>query len=192
MSIPPFTPKDTLLLCVDMQPKFIAAVQHGIRIRQRCEFAVAAAVGLGLPVAFTEQVPQKLGTTAPELLGLAPQASVWGKNAFSALADDGIRDALLRQRNVGHLLLCGIETPVCIYQTAISAIAEGLQITVLSDAVGARRDDDARTCLEALTRESVHVLPAETVFYALLHDVNHPFFRGYTKLVKQHDVIAEP
>jgi nicotinamidase-related amidase len=184
-------PDDTLLLCVDMQPKFIAAVQIGLRVRRRCEFAVAAATGLGMPVAFTEQVPQKLGNTAPELLDLAPQASVWGKNTFSALADDGIRDAVLRQRDVEHILLCGIETPVCIYQTAIAALSEGLQITVLSDAVGARRDDDARTCLDALQREGVHVLPAETVFYSLLHDVGHPFFRGYTTLVKVHAVVAD-
>lgn len=192
MSVPPYSiPQDTLLLCIDMQPKFIAAVQHGFRVRRRCEFAVAAAAGMGVPVAFTEQAPQKLGATAPELLELAPQRSVWGKNTFSALADEGIRDALLRHREVGHLLLCGIETSVCIYQTAIAGIAEGLQITVLSDAVGARREDDARTCLDALKRAGVHVLPAETVFYSLLHDIGHPFFRGYTQLVKLHDVVAD-
>ena len=190
MSLPPHIPEDTLLLCVDMQPKFIAAVQHGLQVRRRCEFAVAAAVGIGVPVAFTEQVPQKLGGTAPELLELAPRSSVWGKNCFSALADERIRHAVLRQR-VEHILLCGIETPVCIYQTAISALAEGVQITVLSDAVGARREDDASTCLDALKRAGVNVLPAETVFYSLLHDVSHPFFRGYTNLVKLHGVVAD-
>ena len=190
-SASPFVPDDTLLLCVDMQPKFIAAVPHGFRARRRCEFAVSAAVGIGIPVAFTEQVPQKLGNTAPELLDLAPQASVWGKNTFSALADEGIRDALLRQRDVQHILLCGIETPICVYQTAISALAEDLQVTILSDAIGARREGDARACLDALARRGVHVLPAETVFYALLRDVTHPYFRGYTQLVKLHDAMPE-
>ena len=191
MQHPPTIPDDTLLLCVDMQPKFIAAVQHGFRVRRRCEFAVSAACGIGVPVGFTEQVPQKLGNTAPELLELAPQAPVWGKNSFSALADEGIRDALLRQRDIQHVLLCGIETPVCIYQTAVSALAEGLHVTVLSDAIGARREDDARTCLDALKREGIHVLPAETVFYSLLGDVRHPYFRAYTQLVKLHDVVAD-
>jgi nicotinamidase-related amidase len=177
---------DTLLLCVDMQPKFIAAMQEGAMVRRRCEFAVASAVGIGLPVAFTEQVPQKLGPTATELLELAPHASVWSKKTFSALADEGIRDAVLEQRNVQHILLCGIETSVCIYQTAIAALADGLQVTVLSDAVGARRADDARVCLEALTRSGVHILPSETVFYSLLRDIDHPFFRSYTQLVKNY------
>jgi len=185
MSTPPFSvPDDAFLLCLDMQPKFIAAVIDGFAVRRRCEFAVAAANGLGIPVAFTEQVPQKLGGTAPELAGLAPRAAVWPKNTFSALADDGIRDALLRQRDVQHLLLCGIETPICVYQTATAALADGLQVTVLSDAVGARRADDARTCLDALARAGAHVLPSETVFYALLHEVGHPFFRTFTQLVK--------
>ncbi len=175
-----------MLLCIDMQPVFVSAVTNGARVQRRCEFAIAAALGLGLPVAFTEQVPQKLGGTAPELLALAFGAPVFGKNAFSALADDGIRDTLLRDRGVEHLLLCGLETSVCIYQTALDARAAKLQVTILSDAVGARRPDDASFCLEALVHAGVHVLPSETVFYSLLHDVKHPFFKAYTQLVKSH------
>lgn len=179
-------PHDALLLCVDMQPGFIAAIQESEGVTRRCAFAIAAAHGLGLKVAFTEQVPQKLGRTAPELLALAPDAPCWSKEAFSSLADDGIRDQLLGQLGIQHLILCGIETPVCIYQTAVRALADGLQVTLLSDAVGARRPDDARTVLEALARSGAHVLPSETVFYALLRDARHPFFRAYTHLVKEY------
>lgn len=155
-------------------------------VQRRCAFAIAAAHGLGIPVAFTEQVPAKLGATSPALLALAPGAAVWAKQTFSALADEGIRDALLRERGVRHLLLCGIETPVCVYQTAVAALAEGIQVTLLSDALGARRPDDARRCLEALARAGAHVLPSETIFYAMLGDVVHPFFKAYTQLVKSH------
>ncbi len=179
-------PAGVLLLCIDMQPIFVQAITHGPRVQRRCEFAIAAAHGLGLPVAFTEQVPQKLGGTAPELLALAFGAPVFGKNAFSALADDGIRDALLRDRGVEHLLLCGIETSVCVYQTALDALAAKVAVTVLSDAIGARRPDDADYCLDALARAGAHVLPSEAVFYSLLHDVKHPFFKAYTQLVKSH------
>lgn len=180
------SPDGVLLLCIDMQPVFIKAIADGARVQRRCEFAIAAAHGLGLPVAFTEQVPQKLGGTAPELLALAFGAPVFGKNTFSAFADDGISDALLRDRGVEHLLLCGLEMPVCVYQTAVGARAAKLQVTVLSDAVGARRSDDAAACLEALARAGVNVLPSEAVFYAMLHDVKHPFFKAYTQLVKSH------
>ncbi len=169
-----------------MQPKFVAAMNDGTMVQRRCEFAVAAAQGLGVPVAFTEQVPEKLGGTVAGLRTLAPGAPVWAKQTFSALADDAIRAAILETHRARHLILCGIETPVCVYQTAVAALAEGLQVTVLSDAVGARRPEDARVCLEALIRAGAHVLPSESVFYALLHDVAHPFFKAYTQLVKSH------
>lgn len=181
------TPADgTLLLCIDVQPVFVRAVAEGARLQRRCEFAVAAATGLGLPVAFTEQVPQKLGGTAVELLAAAPGAAIFPKDTFSALADDATRTALLEERKVEHLLLCGLETPICVYQTAIAALAEGLHVTLLSDAIGARRPDDAAACLAALRHAGAHVLPSETVFYALLRDVRHPFFKAYTQLVKSH------
>lgn len=177
-------PNDTMLLCIDMQPVFIRAVVDGEYVQRRCQFALSVATGLGLPVMFTEQVPEKLGTTEPLLLAAAPSAAALGKRTFSALADDAIHHAILADGAIEHLLLCGIETPVCVYQTAIAARAHGLEVTILSDAVGARRPDDAGSCLKALAASGVHVLPSETVFYALLGHVGHPFFKSYTQLVK--------
>ena len=73
-----------------------------------------------------------------------------------------------------------------IYQTALAALASRYQVTVLIDAVAARRDDDAQAALAALARAGVNVLPAETVFYTMLHDATHPFFKAYTQLVKKY------
>ena len=179
----------TLLLAVDLQPAFLEAIPGGTRTLRRAAFAISAARGLGLGVAFTEQVPAKLGPTAPSLLALAPEALVFAKETFSALADDAIRAALLEKRSIDHLLLCGIETPICIHQTALDALRAGITVTLLSDAIGARRGDDAEVCLGALRAAGVHVMPSETVFYSLLGSARHPFFRDFTKLVKAH---AEP
>lgn len=182
--VPPIS--GALLLCLDLQPVFLRAVVDGARLSRRCEFAIAAAHGLGLPVVFTEQVPQKLGGTAPELLAIAVGTRVFGKETFSAFADEHIRRSLQDKSGIEHLLLCGLETSVCVYQTALDALAAGMQVTLLSDCVGARRTDDANACIAAMTRAGVHVLPAETVFYALLRGVKHPFFKAYTQLVKSH------
>lgn len=180
---PPPASGPVLLLCIDLQPAFLKAIPGADALVRRCAFAVQAAAGLGVDLVFTEQVPQKLGGTAPELLGLVPSPAVFGKNTFSALADDAIH-AAVRARGAEHLLLCGIETSVCVYQTAVDALAAGLQVTLLSDCLGARRPDDADVCLSALRHAGAHVLPSETVFYALLHDTRHPFFKTYTQLVK--------
>lgn len=174
-----------LLLCVDLQPAFLKVIADSDSVVKRCAFAIEAAAGFGIRVAFTEQLPRKLGGTAPELLALAPNADVHAKSSFSVFGDDGITDGL-RSLDIEHLILCGLETPVCIYQTALGALDVNLQVTVLSDAIGARRPADAAVCLGGLARAGIHLLPSETVFYALLHDAGHPFFKGFTQLVKKY------
>ena len=174
-----------LLLCIDLQPVFLRAMAESETIQRRCAFAIQSATGLEIPIVFTEQVPQKLGGTSPALTGLAAAPIVLAKTTFSALADPVIRDAIL-SRKPEHVLICGIETSVCVHQTALDALAAGLEVTLLSDCVGARRPDDARMCIDALIRAGVNVLPSETVFYSLLRDVNHAFFKRYTQLVKAH------
>lgn len=173
------------LLCIDLQPAFLAAIGDCQRVLGRCSFALEVAKGLGLPVVFTEQVPAKLGHTAGDLLTLAEKPAIFGKDAFSALGDPKV-SAHLKAGGTNHLLLCGIETPICVYQTARAARLAGYAVTLLSDCLGARRADDAATVLAQLRHDGCAVLPAETVFYALLHDAKHPFFRDYTKLVKKY------
>ncbi len=176
-----------LLLCLDLQPVFLRAVAHGAQVLGRCRFAVSSALGLGIPVAFTEQVPQKLGATDPSLLALVEAPEVHPKDAFSALAPGSPAHLLLTAGGrIEHLLLCGVETPVCVYQTAVDALQSSLSVTVLADCVGARREADARACLDALARAGAHILPAETVFYSILGGAAHPFFKAYTELVKKH------
>jgi nicotinamidase-related amidase len=171
------------LLAIDLQSTLLDIMSDAAGVRSRAGLALAAAHGLGIPVVFSEQVPAKLGPTLPALRKCAPDAKVFGKDTFSALSNEALA-AHLHEAGVEHLLLCGLETPVCVYQTALSALGFGMQVTVLSDAVGARRDADAAACFAALRHAGVHVLPVETVFYALLHDAGHPFFKPFTQLVK--------
>ncbi len=182
---PPAAADGALLLCLDMQPVFLRAVAEGAQVLKRCQFAVAAAVQLGMGVAFTEQVPEKLGATDAGLLALVKAPRIRAKQAFSACAA-GPGDLPALGGPPEHLLICGVETPVCVYQTAIDALQSGLLVTVLADCVGARRPDDARVCLEALARAGAHILPAETVFYSVLGSAEHPAFRAYTALVKHY------
>lgn len=183
----PETLRGAALLCLDMQPVFVRAVAGGAEVLRRCQFAVAAARLLGIPVAFTEQVPGKLGGTDPSLLALVEAPRVYAKDAFSALAAGGpLPGPLGPGGGAEHLLLCGVETPICVYQTAVDALQRGLAATILADCVGARREGDARLCLDALARAGAHILPAETVFYSILGGAGHPLFRPYTELVKKH------
>jgi nicotinamidase-related amidase len=181
------TAKGTVLLCLDIQPVFLKAVAGGDRFLDRCRFAVAAAAGLGIPVAFTEQVPAKLGATEATLSALAGKAEIHAKDAFSALAPGSLtRQRLLEGGATKHLVLCGLEMPICVYQTAVDALREGLAVTVLSDCVASRREDDSRVCLEAIAQAGARVLPSETVFYSIISHAQHPYFKAFTELVKKH------
>lgn len=175
----------TLLVCVDMQPIFLRAMADAVTLQKRCAFALSAAQGLGLPIIFSEQVPEKLGGTEASLLNLAPDAQVFAKNTFSIFANEAIRTAI-KAHSPERLLICGIETPVCVYQSVRDALQQNIPATILSDAISARRSNDAQDCLKALTRDGAEILPAETVFYAMLGSVQHPFFKPYTQLVKTH------
>lgn len=173
------------LLVVDVQPTFLRVMPEGDICLRRCLLAAASARLLGLPVLFTEQVPAKLGPTHPDLLLAAGEGrAVFGKTAFSAFGAPGLLEACGKAQ-VSQLLICGLEIPVCVYQTAMGALREGMGVTILSDAVTGRRPEDGRACLEALRAAGAHILPTETVFYALLGDATHPSFRVFTDLVKQ-------
>jgi nicotinamidase-related amidase len=173
------------LLVVDVQPTFLKAMAEGEVCLRRCRLAVEAARLLGMPVLFTEQVPAKLGPTHSDLLAAAGEGrAVFGKTAFSAFGAPGLTEAFAKTK-VSHLLICGLEIPVCVYQTATDALREGMGVTILSDAVIGRRPADGQACLEALRAAGAHVLPTETVFYAMLGDATHPRFRVFTELVKQ-------
>lgn len=173
------------LLVVDVQPTFLKAMPDADACLRRCSLAVGAARLLGIPVFFTEQVPAKLGGTHPDLLQAAGEgAVVVGKTAFSALAGEGLAEKLAEQ-GIDNLLICGLEGPVCVYQTAVDALRQEMGVTLLADAITARRAADQDTCFSMLRHHGVAILPVETVFYAMVRDAQSPHFRAFTELVKR-------
>jgi nicotinamidase-related amidase len=82
-------------------------------------------------------------------------------------------------------LICGLEGPVCVYQTAVDALRQEMGVTLLADAITARRPADQETCFAMLRHHGVTILPVESVFYAMVRDAQAPHFRTFTELVKQ-------
>ncbi len=175
----------TQLLCLDFQPTLLAAIPDRDLLLRRTSLLISAAKVLGIPIAFTAQVPQKLGGTDPALLALVDHPVLYEKTTFSALADDALRDCLQAQDR-SHLLLCGIETSICVYQTALDALNSQFQVTLLTDATAGRRPADTSAALAELARHGVHLLPVETIIYSILGTATHPHFKAITQLVKKH------
>lgn len=173
------------LLVIDVQPAFLKVIPNAEALLQRLRFSLSVANLFGFPVLFTEQVPDKLGGTEESLVKLAPSAPRLAKQRFSATGAEGF-NSWVSGHGIEHFLITGIETPICVYQTAISLIRDDQEVTLLTDCVGARRPDDGRNALKFLSHSSAHCLPSETVFYSLLESAEHPLFRDYTRLVIHH------
>ena len=152
----------------------------------RASFVLETCELLGIPVYLSEQVPEKLGPTIPELLEKASSPFVFGKSDFSAWKSAEFQDKL-REDEISHLLIGGIETTICVYQTIIEARSDDMAVTLLSDVIDCRRPQDAAPVIRTLQDHQTLHLPSETVFYSILQDVNHPAFRDYTKLVKNYN-----
>ena len=175
------------LLAVDLQPAFLDVMQDGVSMKGRCLFALEVAALLEIPVFFTEQYPEKLGTTDEQVKTAAgTNAQYYSKTTFSAFGAKGLAEELTG-KGVQHLLLMGLEVPICIYNTALEASAREISCTLLSDCMSARRKADIEVCLDFLRgRTDCHILPSETVFYSLIRDAKDPLFRDFTKLVKKY------
>lgn len=176
------------LLVIDAQDTFIDTLPEKDAFITRCAFAIDAAQTLGIKTLFTEQAPDKLGPTNASLLKRAANPKVFHKNCFSALNAPRIEE-FLRDNEIYHLIACGLETPICVYQTGLQAVDEDIDVTFMADALGSRRVEDANLALQALRELGCQILPTETVFYSLIGDATHPRFRDFSLLVK---AFSEP
>ena len=172
------------LLLIDFQEKFLQVIPNQEILIKRTCFALKAAKLLSISIGVTEQLPDKLGGTTTELSKFwNSKTHIFKKSTFSALEAEGI-SRWLETKQIDHLLIAGIESSVCVYQTAVQALNLGLGVTILSDCISERRIEDRSPILEQLLTMQAHVLPSETVFYSLLGNTTHPKFREFTQLVK--------
>ena len=173
------------LLILDVQDSFLKVIPDSKTFTRRVQFCLEVAQLFGLPILFTEQRPDVLGGTRDEVLDLAPSATRIAKTGFSAFSEPAVSE-WTQTNDLDHLLITGLETPICVYQSVLDAIGENLAVTVFSDAVSCRRTEDSAFVFEAFKAQDVHVLPSETVFYSILRDSKHPSFKEFTGLVKKY------
>ena len=169
---------------MDMQAKLLDAVNTSEELKRSMILKVEIMKALGVPACLTEQVPEKLGSTMPEIINHCQDYPIFKKSSFSAFGCDQFNQ-WIKDCNISHLLVSGIETPICIYQTSIDALRENLKVTIISDCIGARRGKDAETIIHQLRSFGCYVVPLESVIYAILRDSSHENFRTISKMVSQ-------
>jgi nicotinamidase-related amidase len=168
------------LVVVDVQEAFRPAVLDFEQVAGNVATLVRGAQILGLPVLVTEQYPKGLGRTVPEVAEHLEGAEPLEKVCFSAAEADGFGEALDRDQ----VLLCGIETHVCVNQTAEDLIAQGRAVHVAQDAVTSRTADNRALGLHKMERSGATVTSVETALFELLGKAGTPEFKEVQALVK--------
>lgn len=173
---------DTGLLVIDVQERLVPHIHEHPRVVWNIRRLIDGARILGVSAVGTEQYPQGIGSTVPELaerLGPVEQ-----KMAFSAAACPQI---FRRWRDAGidRVLICGIESHVCVAQTAIDLMAEGWKVYLAADAVGSRSPEDKRIALERLAREGVVLTSTEAALFEWCVVAGTPQFKQISRLVRE-------
>jgi nicotinamidase-related amidase len=177
------TVADTALLVIDVQERLTPALPEAARIIWNCRRLLSGAEILGVRAWVTEQNPDKLGPTTPELAAHRTEPAA-AKMAFSCGACGEIY-AAWRQHGIERVLLCGIETHVCVAQTALDLLAAGYEVYVAADAVGARAALDHDIALRRLESSGAVLTTVEAALFEWCGQAGTPEFRQISALVKE-------
>ncbi len=177
-------PEESLVLIIDIQEKLVKACAHTESIVKKSSILGEAAKILSIPVVVTEQYPQGLGDTAEPLKeALGNSVHYIEKTNFSALREEGFSEKLT-SFNKKQILLCGIETHICVYQTCAELIEAGYEVYVIKDAVSSRNEYEYSTGLELMKSDGAKLTCVETVLFEWLGSSKHPDFKEVQKLIK--------
>jgi len=138
---------------------------------------------LGLPVLWVEQNPRHLGPTLPELAELLAPAQPMAKMSFSCCGCTAFMDAL-RSFGRKQVIVAGIETHVCIYQTARELIELGFEVEVVGDATSSRAPENHALGLDRIRQCNAGVTTVETILLELLRTAEVPQFKDILRLIK--------
>ncbi len=179
-------PKQAVLVVVDMQAPFLNAMHESERLLANVSLLVHSAVTLRVPVIPTTQYAERMGWVVPEITQLyrdfRVSASV-DKLCFSCAGADGFLEGLasLGRRQV---LLCGVETHICVSQTALDLTHLGYQVHVAADAVSSRTLEKHKLGMERLRDSGVLPCAAEAAVYELLCEAGTPAFKSLLPFIK--------
>lgn len=180
-------PAQSALIVIDVQSKLTPAMPHKVYERMRATTAmlVEAAGLLGIPVVTTEQYPQGIGHTVPELAA-ACAGGVIEKTSFGCCGEPAFLDKLA-QLGRRQLIVTGMEAHVCVYQTVLGLLGAGYHVHLVRDAICSRHKEDFRAGVSNAARAGALVVTAEMALFQLLKDSRHEQFRAISKLVKNRD-----
>jgi len=172
------------LAVIDIQEAFRTAMPDFEMLAVRASTAIRGFQVLGLPVLVTEQYPKGLGPTAEEIRLVMPDGyEAIEKTAFSSCGASAFVDKL-NELGVKQVVLCGLETHVCVNQTAHDLLDRGFEVHLLHDCVSSRFEYDRLIGLAKMARSGVIESSIEMAFFELMRDAKHEHFKEIQSLIR--------
>ncbi len=171
------------LIVVDVQGKLARVMHDAETLIKNLRILIQGAHLLSVPIIWTEQVPEKLGATIPEIAELLQEQKPVTKTVFSCAREPEFMQAL-EALDCQHVLLCGIETHVCVYQTAIDLLEMGYHVDIVADAVSSRNEKNKEIGLDRIMLAGGTLTSVETVLFEIQEVAAGDRFKALIKIVK--------
>ena len=181
----PLEAEQCALIVVDMQEKLLPPIWEKERLVRNVQLLIRLAGILKIPALVTVQYAKGLGSTVPDIASMLPDTAPLDKLTFSCFGSDVFCSLLKRlpgQRTTA--LLCGMETHICVMQTALGALREGYLVHVASDAVSSRAELNWRIGLDRMRAAGAVISSTEMMIYELLRSSGAPAFRELLPYLK--------
>jgi nicotinamidase-related amidase len=173
------------LLVIDIQEKLLPPIFNKEQLIKNSQLLIRMANILKMPAIVSTQYARGLGQTVPELASLLPGQEAIDKVQFSCFGSDVFCSMLKRMPgNRNTVLLCGMETHICVMQTALAALREGYLVHVASDAVGSRSEWNWKVGLGRMQAAGAVISSTEMMMYELLRSSGSPEFKELLPYLK--------
>lgn len=167
------------LLLIDMQERLLPAMDDAGRLLDNVVWLVRIAQRLSVPVTISEQNPKGLGATVQALRDLVPARSIVAKMNFSCVTDGCLEPVADLQRP--QVVICGVETHICVLQSAMDLQSSGKQVFVVADCVASRDPFNRAVALERMRQHGVVVVSREMVAFEWLGAAGSDEFREISR-----------
>jgi nicotinamidase-related amidase len=174
----PLDPEHCALVVIDIQQKLLPPIFQKEQLVRNAQLLIRAASILKIPALASTQYAKGLGSTVPEIASLLDGNEAIDKTLFSCFGSDLFCDAV--KRLPGHrstLLLCGMESHICVAQTALAALREGYLVHVASDAVGSRTEWNWKVGLDRMRAAGAVISSTEMMIYELMRSSSSAAFK---------------
>lgn len=177
--------EDCAVILIDIQEKLFAAMDERFRsmLIRNCRILIEASQTLDMPIVVTEQYPKGMGGTIPEIEEHIRGTHRYEKLYFSCYRDPAIRD---RTDSLGRntVIVAGMETHVCVFQTVIDLLMAGYRVVVASDAVSSRRELDREEAMREMRSAGALIYSTEMIAFMLLEKAGTAQFKRLAPFFK--------